>query len=519
MKKVILFLSLFAGLTVAAQNVVVVPPTPKGSTSEADPIYADDSTALMAYPDQWRSDISDSLTESVQWADTTATAGVGIATFDDVRDTAAAIRADFPVAGGAADYEDVTYQAFYSLITTNTLVEATYYRITDFATVHYFTDGTTTIDTAINTGTVEPLILLATSDSTIDGRAYSPLFPNDVLEYDWDENNWLDDYSFADTGVIVTGWKGVITYRWDTKADNETGYDFRNVKFRRWAIDSPMHWADDLYYSWNSEECNGLGVDGEDYEDVYTFHDDYTLFHQNHIGVNEYKDGELAPYFSRLNNIVFYGGEIGEGQFFGAWNNTFEPGCYQMTYGSGCYSMTYGSECHSMTYDSDCFGMTYGIGCSSMTYGSDCNSMTYGIGCSSMTYGSDCFGMTYGSGCHSMTYDSGCYSMTYGSGCSYMTYGSGCYSMTYGSGCSYMTYGSGCGYINHESGIESFTFAASTTKLTILNHLSGCDLSAVDLTGDYDKTILKASTGELILKYDAYDTDHFETVWVEICAP
>lgn len=104
----------------------------------------------------------------------------------------------------------------------------------------------TTLST--NTGATEPLILLATSDSTLDKQAYSPAYPQDVIYYDYDSTNYLADPSFGLGGsTIIPGWKGVIYFRHDTKLDNYTGYDFRNVKFRRWSGGYPDYSADSTY--------------------------------------------------------------------------------------------------------------------------------------------------------------------------------------------------------------------------------------------------------------------------------
>ncbi len=212
--------------------------------------------------------------------------------------------------GGGGGIVAVTYDELVELIDGGELVAGSWYLLTDFRTVHYFTDGQTTLED-INTGELEPLIVLATSDTTIDGRVFSPSFPTDVIHYDWDAANWLNDVSFsADQATIVPGWKGIITYRWDTKQDNSTGYDFRNVKFRRWAIDEAGSEFDDLYYSWNSTDCNGLGVETDVYEDVYTFSGDYANFISNHIGktkISGWLEGESLIIVSTiLNNIVLY---------------------------------------------------------------------------------------------------------------------------------------------------------------------------------------------------------------------
>ena len=55
------------------------------------------------------------------------------------------------------------------------------YQITDHHTKHLIPYS---FPNAIHSGTTEPLIVLATSNSTLNKQAYSVLFPNDIIYYD-----------------------------------------------------------------------------------------------------------------------------------------------------------------------------------------------------------------------------------------------------------------------------------------------------------------------------------------------
>ena len=237
----------------------------------------------------------------------------------------------------------LTYAELVTLIGDSGLVAGGKYLITDFATTHFIVDGDGNQDTgSIITGDTEPLLVTATGSNTIDKEAKSALYPQDIIHYDWNPDNWADDLSFGDTSynqeqiesltltgaagtanitlaggltklatfntdltttasdfvtafandylsknifltssgsdliftarvagvpfippaisnvtgdlagsvlngnpnvaVMVTGFKGVIYFRHDTILDNYMGYDFRNVKFRRWETDVPA-WA------------------------------------------------------------------------------------------------------------------------------------------------------------------------------------------------------------------------------------------------------------------------------------
>ena len=135
---------------------------------------------------------------------------------------------------------DITYADLVTLIQTSALIENTSYRITDFQTRHYIVVNYIRYFGLGNeiSGNLEPLIVLATSSNTIDKEAKSALYPQDIIYYDWNPENWYNDLSFGDaentSSVIISGYTGTIYFRHDTLLDNYMGYDFRNCKFRRW---------------------------------------------------------------------------------------------------------------------------------------------------------------------------------------------------------------------------------------------------------------------------------------------
>jgi hypothetical protein len=142
--------------------------------------------------------------------------------------------------GGSGGVTDITYAALVTAINASGLTAGAQYKITDYATKHYIVDasGTQYLDSII-TGVNEPLTVTASSSSTLEPVAYSALHPEDIIHYDFNPANWLDDFSFNNAGVIITGFKGVIYFRHDTLLDNYMGYDFRNCKFRRWKTNVP----------------------------------------------------------------------------------------------------------------------------------------------------------------------------------------------------------------------------------------------------------------------------------------
>ena len=157
-------------------------------------------------------------------------------------------------AGGGGGQENITYANLVTKVNNNTLSAGKQYKITDFATIHYLVDGNSNQDIAtIFTGDNEPLIVTATSTNKLDKVAYSLLFPQDTIYYDFSPTRWLLDQSFGDittdsnNPTIIPGFKGVIYFRHDTVLDNYMGYDFRNVKYRRWKSNIPVYDATASY--------------------------------------------------------------------------------------------------------------------------------------------------------------------------------------------------------------------------------------------------------------------------------
>ena len=129
----------------------------------------------------------------------------------------------------------LNYIALKALIDTSALVVGQRYIISDYQTVHTIPNTG-----SINIGDTEPLLVTAISVNKLAPEAYSVLFPNDIIYY-----------SPANDQTMVPGCtKGYIYRRIDTIKNNDIGFDFRNVKFRRWQISQP---------TWNSGETYNRG--------------------------------------------------------------------------------------------------------------------------------------------------------------------------------------------------------------------------------------------------------------------
>ena len=253
--------------------------------------------------------------------------------------------------GGSGNlFTDITYHALTELIVTETLGKGLY-RITDFQTKHQIP-----YTNVINIGNTEPLIVLATSTASIDHKAYSELYPQDIIHYDWSS-------MICEDGLTLR--PGKITYRKDTQYNLETYYDWRNVKFRRFKIDentltpwtaSETYYVDDVVsyedkgvlniytamrnivftdenptalYEWcpvlsDIREYYYLHTSGETYGNVSlyantsSFQDYYTFAIQEDLTISSGRTGSIGyynmyigptkPNDQELNNVIFISG-------------------------------------------------------------------------------------------------------------------------------------------------------------------------------------------------------------------
>lgn len=111
-------------------------------------------------------------------------------------------------------YYPRTYAQLKAEYDGNLLKSGRKYLITDFATIY-----DQSISDVTKTASVEPIVVTATSDSTLSPIASSTLFPNDVINYDITVDTTYTNSASA---------KGKITYRKDANG-NSAPFDFRKV--------------------------------------------------------------------------------------------------------------------------------------------------------------------------------------------------------------------------------------------------------------------------------------------------
>jgi hypothetical protein len=131
--------------------------------------------------------------------------------------------------GIGGGYAEMTYAELFSLVENNELIIGRRYCITDFETI-YRQPISNEIKVA-DSG--ESLIVTAISENSFAKQVQSLQFPNDEIEYEFTSTTQWNVVSTPYNPAEIES-KGQIVYRKDENG-NECGYDFRTIKFRRWA--------------------------------------------------------------------------------------------------------------------------------------------------------------------------------------------------------------------------------------------------------------------------------------------
>jgi len=139
-----------------------------------------------------------------------------------------------PVGGSGVAANTViytTYSSLYSLYQNSSFATGSFYYITDFESIYdqpdFYFDGT--LKTSLEskgkpTAPYQPIIVVATSENTLDSYAYQPSYPNDRIKY---------DISWTQSELNSVSVKGRITERIDSNG-NRTDYDHRTIRFKRY---------------------------------------------------------------------------------------------------------------------------------------------------------------------------------------------------------------------------------------------------------------------------------------------
>lgn len=128
---------------------------------------------------------------------------------------------------------NVTYSELVALIGSSELIQGNSYLITDFQTIYDQPDfdsfGNAQLPVPTLSGAIEPLIVEAVSTNEISNQAFSTVYENDLILYNW---------NFQATETNTTPAKGIITRRttdyYNDGRRNSTPYDSRAVLFKRY---------------------------------------------------------------------------------------------------------------------------------------------------------------------------------------------------------------------------------------------------------------------------------------------
>ena len=378
--------------------------------------------------------------------------------------------------GGASDFmTSITYSDLKALRDSSSLVPGMQYRITDY-------ECTTTQPETQAASNLFDIIVTADSSTVLNENARAchhagdTYFQNCKLEV-WELKYSLDNdastYYWADTRKG----KGVVYYMKD-EWNNECPYDFKNIKFKRYAVTEcvkcPNLEVNDsnntygFYYGIKSIYGNPVinaTYDDNTYGYFYTFAlkdlnagtwHDYTVaanleLHNSYSGIvscynnsfSSVKNLEGEKQIYALNNIVLYNvyDNLSITSTSENWND-----CYSNKTGDNCFEFTCGVNCNEWTCGNGCAYWACGNNCVHWTCGEICSNWTCGDDCNYWTCGNYCYDWSCGNHCSYWSCGNDCTYWTCGNSCGYWTCGNMCWSWSCGNSSSYWT----CGNHSHD---------------------------------------------------------------------
>lgn len=218
---------------------------------------------------------------------------------------------------------DIVYSDLIPLINLSGLTAGQFYRITDYQTIYdqpdYLSNGDPKSTVLTLSGSVSPIIVLATSISTISVDAYQPEYPFDTIRYVGNQDI---------TEINLAPAKGLIVERIDSD-NNRTGYDHREILFKRY------------------ETVSGSGIYNS-YKDTGFAYQPFKTF-QDGIAANNFLGGFCAVDYAVaglnfvLPNVVFQGIALDNKIDYLCVNNTIGNNCRNNTIGTHFSGNTIGS--------------------------------------------------------------------------------------------------------------------------------------------------------------------------------
>ena len=266
--------------------------------------------------------------------------------------------------------------------------------------------------------------------------------------------------------------KGVIYYMRD-EWNNEAGYDFKNILFRRWKVTAVTNndlqgyadWIKTNYYaSWTT--MRDLTVDATDYRWAYTFNDwdsngdpeDLSL----NFGIDPQEESNRITNNVFEETIGFYGdrvltntvmlGYANKFNRFGAscsantflsttCANTFDYATRFNIFGGNCHYNTFANKCDYNYIGHNLQNSVFGNSFSNNTINHNTNTLKFGNACSNNVLGQNTMANSFGDSCTNNTIFTGCQGNVFGNYCTNNSLYTSCYSCTFGNECSYNVLG------------------------------------------------------------------------------
>ena len=399
---------------------------------------------------------------------------------------------------------ETTWSNLKTLRDTSKLIPGGTYRITDY------TCTTVQKDTQ-SAGHVFDILVTADDVNVLNENAHAIQHSGDSYFANSDLSAWelkycLDNdtnrFAWADSS---SAGRGVVYYMKD-EFNNECPYDFKNIQYQRYSIDTGATSATTVILTNASSEDRSLSiynnvkgltgvtsykynayqytldtwVNDKGFDTSSDFENGYDL-NKVYIGfgdVAHYSCGVdvLWPVAGTLKSIYTFSSDdttkdlsmngytnsvynnsmlsyvesnkqsLNTNIFFGTSNygNVILNNCYYNTFGNNCSTNTFGNNCSTNTFGNNCTDNTFGNSCNSNTFGNYCCYNTFGNYCNSNTFGNNCYRNTFGNNCADNTFGNECYSNTFGNECYYNTFGNYLQNNTFGNNCNSNIFGNSC---------------------------------------------------------------------------
>ena len=400
--------------------------------------------------------------------------------------------------------EEITWSDLKFLKDSGKLTPGMRYRITDY---------TATINPSLtevrSAGHQFDIVVIADGPNTLNENATAVLHGGDTYFKDCDLNSWrlkycLDnDRSRFQWAADEKDGKGVI-YWMEDEFHNKVPYDFKNIMFKRYKVNSVGRNNTFLFDSFFCEssnlkitDCispialfgNMANVDDATFIWCYTFctfdNDDASkpldasinLF-PNGVTVSNYRvrpllyafNNTIEPYivgnggtnttktnYQQLNNIVFMKYDRDSSA-----DTQYNFSVYGNRIKSACHSMTFGRGCSRNTFDS-CNNIMFGFGCIDNTI-SGCTRSVFSYKCSG---NSGEQGFSYNLLCNT------CQCNRFGGTCQYLELGEKCSSNTFGNDCKYLIVGmsGNSKYNTFEDNVSYVEVGATTNNSNPLQYI------------------------------------------------